>query len=303
LFRHFSDKSHPSGYICGANMKLDNVLELFVGLSLTFGCISLIVSTITEAIAAVTQWRSKTLLSGLKKLLNDPNLSGLALGILNHAAANPMFVYSQQSGSKPSKPSVLPSYIEPRAFASALLDTIQNSGTPLGQASEDLRTAIQKLPDEQLRPYLLGVYDRANGDLDKIRDDVASWFNSSMDRLSGIYKRYALLVSFLTAFLLAALMNVAAFHIARTLWSMPAISVPSVMPANGDYGSLITPWLRTFPFGWTLSDLTISLAPLGWLITALATLFGAPFWFDILQRVVQVRATGPTPGEARRKAS
>ncbi|MCX7250382.1 MAG: hypothetical protein NTX37_02565, partial [Burkholderiales bacterium] len=29
----------------------------------------------------------------------------------------------------------------------------------------------------------------------------------------------------------------------------------------------------------------------GWLLTALATMLGAPFWFDILSRVMTVRAT------------
>ena len=30
----------------------------------------------------------------------------------------------------------------------------------------------------------------------------------------------------------------------------------------------------------------------GWIITALSTLFGAPFWFDALQKFVQLRGAG-----------
>jgi hypothetical protein len=37
---------------------------------------------------------------------------------------------------------------------------------------------------------------------------------------------------------------------------------------------------------------------LGWLMTALAALFGAPFWFDTLQRFVSLRGTGDPPAEA-----
>jgi hypothetical protein len=38
---------------------------------------------------------------------------------------------------------------------------------------------------------------------------------------------------------------------------------------------------------------------LGWLITAAGTMFGAPFWFDTLQRVVRLKSSGPKPqGEA-----
>jgi len=33
----------------------------------------------------------------------------------------------------------------------------------------------------------------------------------------------------------------------------------------------------------------------GWFIMAIASLFGAPFWFDTLQRFVQLRGTGDKP--------
>ncbi|GAA0544828.1 hypothetical protein [Chitinophaga japonensis] len=43
----------------------------------------------------------------------------------------------------------------------------------------------------------------------------------------------------------------------------------------------------------------------GWLITAMALSLGAPFWFDLLNKIVQVRATGPqtttTPDKSKSK--
>ena len=39
----------------------------------------------------------------------------------------------------------------------------------------------------------------------------------------------------------------------------------------------------------------------GWLITALATLFGAPFWFDALQQFVRLKGAGPSPQEKQDK--
>jgi hypothetical protein len=65
---------------------------------------------------------------------------------------------------------------------------------------------------------------------------------------------------------------------------------------------------RTFPFGWNdfaasaSGDHTVTAllqAVPGWILTILtilATLFGAPFWFDTLQRFVQIRGTGPEAG-------
>jgi hypothetical protein len=36
---------------------------------------------------------------------------------------------------------------------------------------------------------------------------------------------------------------------------------------------------------------------LGWLITAFAVSLGAPFWFDLLNKFVNVRASGKPPEE------
>jgi hypothetical protein len=39
----------------------------------------------------------------------------------------------------------------------------------------------------------------------------------------------------------------------------------------------------------------------GWLITAFAALFGAPFWFDVLQSVIRLKGSGPSPAEKANK--
>jgi hypothetical protein len=61
--------------------------------------------------------------------------------------------------------------------------------------------------------------------------------------------------------------------------------------------------LWALPIGWTSfppvlnADFLLQVA--GWLMTASTTLFGAPFWFDLLQRAVQMRGTGTKPDERR----
>jgi hypothetical protein len=44
---------------------------------------------------------------------------------------------------------------------------------------------------------------------------------------------------------------------------------------------------------WVLSRLG------GELVTVFAILLGAPFWFDLLQKLVNLRAAGPAPAPAR----
>jgi hypothetical protein len=51
----------------------------------------------------------------------------------------------------------------------------------------------------------------------------------------------------------------------------------------------------TTPHATEQSNLLAKLA--GIFITALAAMQGAPFWFDMLKRAVNLRSTGPKPGE------
>lgn len=43
-------------------------------------------------------------------------------------------------------------------------------------------------------------------------------------------------------------------------------------------------------------------APIGWLFTAIAGMLGAPFWFELLQKLVNLRGAGPKPAPATPKA-
>jgi hypothetical protein len=64
------------------------------------------------------------------------------------------------------------------------------------------------------------------------------------------------------------------------------------------------------PIGWRSEDLKnfssggLSCLELiaGWLIAAVATLFGAPFWFDALQRIIRLKGSGPSPAEKQSNA-
>jgi hypothetical protein len=42
---------------------------------------------------------------------------------------------------------------------------------------------------------------------------------------------------------------------------------------------------------------------IGWIITAFAALFGAPFWFDTLQSLIRLKGAGPSPAEKKDKTA
>ena len=268
------------------------VLEVAIGLTFCFGTVALIVTTLQEALASLFRLRANTLLAGVKSMLNDPQFDGLARAVYAHPLVNP---HTDGSAMDERSLATRPSYIEPAHFAIALVDSLWKTPGDFMQ----LRSAIEAISDPQLRTAMLGMVSRAR-DLQQFQDMLAGWFDNAMARMSGAYKRSQLLISLLLSLLLAIMFNIDSIHLFRILWQQPALAahlkdVPTALdPAVIDA-------LMALPIGWTrfppVLNADFALQVVGWLITATTTLFGAPFWFDLMQRVVRMRATGAKPEE------
>lgn len=284
------------------------IVDLFLGLALLFASFSLLVSGATEGVASILGLRSKGLLAGVKKLLNDPELNGLALQIYNHAAANPL---AEGNATSKADLKVKPAYMDPRGFADALISSVEKAQA----GAVDLRAKLEAIKDPQIKETLLGLYTRAGNDAAKFQDEVASWFDSAMDRVAGRYKRNTQAISVAIALLLAGALNVDALRAAQVFWAhtdvvasidlskLPAEFDATTMQAfvKGVDATLPIGWAGRYP-DWEQSGsrafwLDIGTMLLGWLIAAIATLFGAPFWFDLLQKITRLRSTGPKPAE------
>ena len=261
-------------------------LEVAIGLIFCYASVAFIVSSINEAIASFLKLRSTSLLDGVKSLLNDPNFDGLARDVYNHA-----LVGHQDAGSATSEQDVKnkPSYIDPNHFAVALIDNIQTVPGDYIQLGKD----IDAVKNPQIRQLLQGIYASAGGQIENVHADVAAWFDAGMDRLSGNYKRRSQLYCFIIALVIAGLFNIDSFHLFTTLWQHPAIAAGISLPASSTDFTLEK--LMALPVGWSGSISFSGTQLAGWLVTASATLFGAPFWFDLLQKVVRLRGTGNKP--------
>lgn len=262
------------------------VLEVAIGLTFCYATVALIVSTLQEAIASFTHLRAHTLRDGVKAMLNDPDFTALARALYAHALVNP-------AGTRPS-------YIEPANFAIALVDTISSVPGNFEQLGRD----IDALEDPQLRVLLRGLYQRAGQDLEQFQASLAGWFDTSMERVSGAYKRRSLLTSLLLSLLVAILFNIDSIHLFRTLWQHPALAAQLGTDAASQPA---IDALRLLPIGWSsfppAFGAEFAMMVAGWLLTASTALFGAPFWFDLLQRTVRVRGTGSSPDERAREKS
>lgn len=268
------------------------VLEVAIGLTFCYGTVALIVSTLQEALAAAFRLRANTLLAGVKSMLNDPRFDGLARAVYQHPLVNP-----HADGTQPHERDMRsrPSYIEPAHFAIALVDSLWKVPGDFIQ----LAGAIEAIPDPQVEQAMRGLYGRAR-DLQQFQDMLAGWFDNAMARMSGTYKRRQMLISLLLALLLAILFNIDSIHLFRTLWQQPALAA-HLHDAPGALDPAVFDALMALPIGWThfppVPDADFALQVAGWIVTASTALFGAPFWFDLMQRVVRMRSTGTRPEE------
>ena len=271
------------------------VLEVAIGLIFCFASVALIASSIYEALASWLNLRSKTLLCGLTELLNAKTDSGhaLLLSIYNDALAHPA-----GGGAAESLKDVKnkPAYIPSKSFALALIHSIQQVPGQL----DNLEANINAVKDEQLRALLQNLYRKTQGNLNGFQHELATWFDAGMGRVSGAYKKQSQIWCFVIALAIAVGFNIDSVHLFKTLWLHPAsIAQLNLSGANTALAIEAYSQLQTLPVGWNgqfeLSMLLVPSSIVGWLVTASASLFGAPFWFDLLKMLVRLRGTGTKP--------
>lgn len=243
----------------------------------------------------------------------------------------------------------------------------------IGAQNEHLR--------ESLAPLILNA-ERYVADKERAianaRQNVEQWFNETMDRLSGVYKRRAQVVSFLVGITLALIVNLDSASITEALWREPTLRQALIKQAElevalgkesgqflaqADSFNPVTDLQEklkdlSLPLGWTIipkdnfevklckwlptADRTdddkfgirlpaiqsindiksyfageakaVCYSPavnsnstsgykwlLGILITGGAAAQGAPFWFEILSKLVNVRSVGGKPEDQAKK--
>ncbi len=282
------------------------VLEVALGLVCVYLVLSIGCSGIKEAIAGAFSLRSKTLEEAIRNMLNDPN-NDLAARFFAH----PLITRAARPGDKPS-------YISSRNFAGALFDLLAPPSGSQSRTIQDLRSSLGNLPDSALRKTMFGFLDAAQGDMDAYRKKVEDWFDDTMVRVSGWYKRRAQVIILVAGALLCALLNADTFMLVRQLWNAQALRNVVVGEARAEASrqnhvadpSLgeVQEALQTAsspPLGWARSAGDVRGLPqgviawlekvLGILISIAAVSMGAPFWFDLLNKLINLRLSGGPP--------
>jgi hypothetical protein len=357
------------------------ILEVAIGLIFLFFMLSLLLSAAREVLEGRLQTRAIHLERGIREMLKDETGTGLVKQLYGHPIINSLYRGKYDPGNLTERifkgidewkrmpfSNNLPAYIPARNFALALFDIAGRGEPGLAQSDRILTFDAVKdglsvqIADPHIRRAILMAMDSAKGDLDQARINLEAWFDSSMDRVSGWYRKETQRILLVMGLITAIVLNIDSLHVAQVLYNNDALrsaivadaeafntqaklggvkndnqaamlkilgcgpeakqlapgpagearSVVVAGDAKSDPGANVSCTERRirelgFPIGWDKNPVASPFEPEqtligwiaslpwrsipGWILTALAVSFGAPFWFDLLNKIMVVRST------------
>jgi hypothetical protein len=349
------------------------VLEIAIGIVFVYLLLSLVCSALNEMIEAALRNRAKDLEKGIRSVLADENLADK---FYDHALIKALCIEKAKMegglrGWQPLKwlfdlidrlrpgSVTLPTYVPSQTFAMALMNIIAPGNIPTNQGTtgavnpdplKDLRDKINtfSLPGvdakafEPIKQALTSLVDDAQGSVTKFRSNLEGWFDASMDRVSGWYKRRVQIILLILGLGVAIGLNADTTYIVQSLSTDPVLRAKVVAAADefaaaqktakeatseasANANAQLSDTKKKFdeavdrvsksglPLGWVVDAKDKNLQwPgvrlwesgvrtawrnqirfhwLGWMLTAFAISLGAPFWFDMLNKLIVVRST------------
>lgn len=300
-------------------------LDVLIGLATVYLAFGVACTAVVEAVSAWSNVRSNTLEAALKEFFagNYKQTEPFIVAFYNHPLVQALTKNQHR----------WPSYIPPQIVGQVVEALVTANGTVTS-----LVEAVKSLPDGRIKSLLEIFVAQADGDATKFRKVVEDYFNAAMDRASGYFKRYTQYVALIISAMLVIGANVDTVTIANSLAADPAARAKMVEVAQqhltaaqltenlvkaGQTTGNITIDQATrqvatarAALGQAVSDMNSAGLQIGWrglpatfgefltkiaglLVSIFAVSLGAPFWFDVLQRFMRVRATGVAPGASR----
>jgi hypothetical protein len=328
------------------------VLNIVIGLVFIYLLYSLLASIVQEFISAWISLRARYLRKGISRMLDDNTKENeLSQAFYKH----PLIKFLGES-----KRNSIPSYIDAKNFSKVFIDLLRGEQSELGK---DFKPIIQQSLDSglikwgtakicpQSLSYIKSLWVDSQGDIERFKALLEQWFDDTMERTRGWYKKRIQLILFCIGLTIAVIFNVDSISISKklthnpdlaeklannaaiylqnhkTLESLPNATVVDTTTsaadssdqllkivkksnnmldsANSLINSNISDASQLLGLGWTAQSgkdkgkFCVKCnfhwwSIIGWIITALAISLGAPFWFDILNKVMKARNSGTT---------
>ena len=269
--------------------KMTGILEVAIGLGFVYLLFSAITSAVVEWMAAAFDRRSKYLRRSLnimlgpdlrRRLLAHPAIGGIVLDdSADTGKGGPWFWWR---GRTPAN------YLAPRSVALALADIARNP-----EPADDRVTR------------LFSSFKNGAGADAEVLFRLEKWFSEQMERTSSQYKRWSQVWTLVVAVVITGSFDLDSVRIVselnRNTVLRTAIADRVAADLSGktlDQLDVSVRSLSGLPIGWTKdrwSRLNVLAALAGWLVSVVALGLGSPFWFDLVNRLVNLRQTGTRP--------
>jgi len=275
------------------------VIETAIGMFFVYLLLSLLVSVIQEFIAKLSNRREKVLEDAIIELIG----SEAADELYKHPLIKALYV----NGKKPS-------YIPSKSFAIALLEVFKASNSESEDAVDEIRDKVKQLDNSLVRTALLVALKATEGSVETALDNIGTWFDNAMNSVSAWYKTHSQFVTFAVAVVLVISFNADTIALTKQLSGNPALRAELILQAQMEQADVV-PENRSnemdssdtfnrlleetkLQFGWwdeeggwvvpnTAGGVVVKL--LGLLITIFMISLGAPFWYDLLSKILRYR--------------
>jgi len=293
-------------------MDLTIIIQVAIGMIFVWVILAVITSQIQDWIASIFTWRAEMLEAAIKQMLGDKDLKD---EIYKHPLIKGLFT---NNGNR--KPAGIPE----DKFALVLFEQVMNSGKTIGEVKNDfekLKMNVEALKADSsniglqnfaksMDTLLIGVEEKAENAgqaITEAKARVESWFNNSMERLGGAYKRRMQIVAIVAGIIVAVALNVDSAAIASSLWKDPVVRQAVVAQAsqmqepntqNGQAPSVdeiaknvAALGELSLPIGWSKDNLPKDAngwgaKVIGLLVSGMAAAQGAPYWFDLMRKLL-----------------
>lgn len=177
------------------------------------------------------------------------------------------------------------------------------------------------LLEPQTKKHLATMLKQSQNDIDRFQGNLELWFDHTMDRCKGWYKKKSGVMMLIIGIGIAASFNVDTVQLVQKLGSDEDMVAQAMVKIEEVYGDTVElkamvndPENKGEEIRDVIEDMNITLglgwgedqqahwkchcwsAIAGWLLTALAISLGAPFWFDLLNKFMRLRSSLPRSG-------
>lgn len=282
------------------------ILEVVVGLILVYFVLSVMASALTEMVAAFFGLRANELAKGVKMLLQDD--ADAVQKFFDHPVIKALRPPTAKAPKLPGTKRFfgnggLPSYIPADTFARVYLSL----RTSLG---------VNAAPDQVINAF------GGSANMQALQKEIERWFDDAMDRVAGWYKRKAKVIVIVFGAIAVIFANADTISMANSLWQDPTIRDQVVAIAERQQSAGQSQTDADLSESAALRDELSSLKILGWeepdediddprerpttvwawvvkivglTITVGAVSMGAPFWFDMMSKLLSLRTAGSLP--------